>query len=536
MRYFNLPKATPFEAQAQERRRILLLFGLLLASWVLYCSSCAFILVSLLMIGQIGRPWHQHLSPGEMFWIGVSASLLLGSVLAFWITAVRWIRAYATPLEASLEMLGARPADPEDDYHRRFIHLVEDIRFALGGRALKAVVIPSTGCNAFSLEDSQGHAAIGVTEGLLSRVGRLELTGVVAHEASHLVRKDSWVATLACLLTPPYESVREMVDTSSPFNGYNRLRFFLNPYSWPMLLSWFMGRVVTLSLSREREVLADALAVQMTKNPLALLHAFKSLEGRYRGGLDIPGQFEALFFLSPNLEDERRSWTDRLFSNHPPMDLRVRNLMRWAHMDLRASVAARTKRSLRAKADPLLAAVTSRKFYYHDGETWAGPATFPQMMRQKGFGPRAWVCEEGSEVVLPASDLSEWKLLHGGGANTGLCPRCGVPLRRERILGATARTCPLCDGKLMDITVLKRLALRAEDDDPSLPLRKKYGNEKSTDSTPSFSCPACGRKMDKFFYLGCVPLDRCPNEPCGMIWLDGKELEEIQAIFKRSFP
>ncbi len=124
-----------------------------------------------------------------------------------------WFISVSNTTEKILTLLGARPPDKEDTYHKRLINIIDEVSIALGGRKIDCVVLPVFGMNAFSIADFRNRAVIGVTEGLLSRLSRPQLEAVVAHEAAHIVSKDTLVKTIAVAIFSIYAAILDKLKS-----------------------------------------------------------------------------------------------------------------------------------------------------------------------------------------------------------------------------------------------------------------------------------------------------------------------------------
>jgi len=171
--FHPLPATTVFEAKARNRRDTVVLFAVLVVLYVLF-----FNLIALTLFGDLGRLLLSL--QGRGFSFGQMAGWV--SAVAVAVAFVHFLIARSKTLDSVLDILGAKSADPRDRYHQVFTNLVAEAESATGIRPIRPVVIPTPGCNAFAVADGKGRAALGVTEGLLTRLERNELSAGVAHE------------------------------------------------------------------------------------------------------------------------------------------------------------------------------------------------------------------------------------------------------------------------------------------------------------------------------------------------------------------
>ena len=330
--FYALPADTVFEAKERTRRATALLFFLLTILYIFFTNLMT--VMAALMFGI----WNRHRNP-----VDFGLLILITSLIAATIAVVHFIVVRHKTLDEMLGEIGTRPADPKDSYHAQFINIVEEAEAATGIHGIRAVVLPTPGCNAFSIQDGKGQCAIGATEGLLSKLTRNELSAVVAHEAAHLVHEDSRLVTTACFLFLVFQKINEalgsMMGGSTRTTAYGERRNS-GGISGVIVVLWIISglgylatKMVGMAISREREYLADADGVQMCKDPLSLAESLYRISRRYRG--DIPNAFSAVFIMNPQESDldEQEGFFSNLFSDHPPATLRLKKLLTWAKTD-----------------------------------------------------------------------------------------------------------------------------------------------------------------------------------------------------------
>jgi len=210
---------------------------------------------------------------------------------------------------------------------RRLLNVIDEMSIAAGIPAPVAFVLTEeTSLNAFAAGLSTQNSVIAVTRGLLETMNRDELQGVIAHEISHIVNGDSYfnlklLGILSGLyaLTIAGRSVMFMVSIMPLAILGTVLRFIGS-------VGLFFGRLIQATASREREYLADATAVQFTRNPVGLVSALNKLRA---SGSQIrhPQAIAAshLFFGSDDKSVSDTSWAS-LLATHPPLKDRIRRL------------------------------------------------------------------------------------------------------------------------------------------------------------------------------------------------------------------
>ncbi len=555
-----LPAETVYEAQERARRDTRLLLFVLIVLYIVFFNLLAFPAMLFLSPGHL-----THAPAHFRKWSAIASAL---AVLAAWL---QYRSAKNVPLDIILNRLGARPADTKDDYHRRFMNVIEEAEAATGIRPIRAVVIPTVGSNAFSAEDGEGNTAIGVTEGVVSRLSRSQLTAVVAHETSHLADGDARLKTLACSMPGVFYTIQgwasvndcEKYRLHSARLGANARADLFRLAVWFISgTGYILTRCVYMAISRQREHMADAHAVQMCKDPLSMAEALYRISGRYRGGEDIPEGYSALFIINPQFSalDDQQGIIANLFSTHPPSSDRINLMLSWAKADISAlkkkqdQAGPAEKLTDRAELVGGLPAAEAPPMYYinRDAE-WAGPYAPEQLFAFDFFTPNTWVCPVNSEHVTPASDQTPLLQIfqHGlpaipppaASPPDFFCPRCRVQLTETSYEGAEVFTCPFCKGYLLGAAVIERIIVRHDktfspNEISGSQQWKKAVEHNASDACafPEIRCPACHGVMWKVFhsFLIRVVIDRCSNPACRSIWCDTGEIEAIQILVEET--
>lgn len=223
-------------------------------------------------------------------------------------------------------MLGGKPLNPAttDPEERQLQNVVEEMAIASGTPVPDLYILDSeNGINAFAAGNTPAKAAIGVTRGTLRHLNRDELQGVIAHEFSHILNGDmrlnlrligilNGILCLAIL-------GRILLHVRGERNPVPLLGLALLALGGIGLL---FGRLIKSAVSRQREYLADAAAVQFTRHPDGIAGALKKIGGLVRGSrLDSPAAEEAshMFFGNGLAEN----WS-QAFATHPPLAKRIR--------------------------------------------------------------------------------------------------------------------------------------------------------------------------------------------------------------------
>ncbi len=216
---------------------------------------------------------------------------------------------------------------------RRYLNVVQEMALASGLPVPLCFVIDGDETiNAFAAGNTPQDAAVGVTRGALRNLSRDELQGVIAHEFSHIGNGDmrlnlriiGTVAGLTALAQFGYILIRVGFNSGSSRKNH----------TWPLAVAGlvvvlvglggvFFARVIQASVSRQREYLADASAVQFTRNPLGLASALRKvagLAGAQREASSAELEAQHMFFAGP------AGFLEALFSSHPPIADRIRRI------------------------------------------------------------------------------------------------------------------------------------------------------------------------------------------------------------------
>jgi Zn-dependent protease with chaperone function len=233
--------------------------------------------------------------------------------------------------ERVAEMLGGKliPADTRDFLQKRLLNIVEEMAIASGVPVPPVYLLENErGINAFAAGFAAEDAIIGITAGAIETLDRDELQGVVAHEFSHIMNGDmrldlKLVGFLHGILLIALIGRSILRGSSRNRNSKNKggtvilgLVLLLLGY-----IGVLFGKLIKSGVSRQREYLADASAVQFTRNPLGLAGALKKIGGLASGSLLENGRAEEIshMFFSNGLKE---SWVGA-FSTHPPLADRI---------------------------------------------------------------------------------------------------------------------------------------------------------------------------------------------------------------------
>ncbi|MEV4701708.1 M48 family metallopeptidase [Actinoplanes sp. NPDC049316] len=224
-----------------------------------------------------------------------------------------------------LAVAGAQPADPAR--YPQLYHLVEALAIGEGVPVPAVYVVDDPSPNAFATGFRPDRAAVTVTSGLLAMLNREELEGVLAHELSHIRNLDTRLLLVVTTLIGMAALLASLIWHNAFWlrgRGRNGAQVTLVVAAAAALLSvvaFLVGPLIRLALSRRREFLADASAVELSRNPAGLLGALRKLQ-RNDTPLRRANHATAAMCIDDPLTHHEGA-AHRLFDTHPPLEQRI---------------------------------------------------------------------------------------------------------------------------------------------------------------------------------------------------------------------
>lgn len=256
-----------------------------------------------------------------------------GSLIALVIAGISAFVSYWKSDAIALAVSRAKPADPE--VYRRLYNLVEGLCIASGLPQPRIYIVDDPAPNAFATGRNPEHAAIAVTTGLLDKLNRVELEGVLAHELSHIKNYDILVSTLAVTLVGTVAIITDMAIRMLWWNGGRQRRSGdHNNGGNPLAIIGFVllifapiiAKAMQATISRKRETLADVSACTMTRYPPGLISALEKLRDDTTVTHSSTTATAHLWIEQPmsGVGDRGRLGSmHRLFDTHPPLEERI---------------------------------------------------------------------------------------------------------------------------------------------------------------------------------------------------------------------
>jgi heat shock protein HtpX len=265
--------------------------------------------------------------------------LLKGGVFGIAIVAVivivSSVVSYYNSDKVALKMSHAVPADPVQ--YARYHNLVEGLCIASGLPKPRLYIVDDPAPNAFSTGRNPKHAAVAVTTGLLEKMNRVELEGVLAHELSHIRNYDVLVMTLAVTMVGIIALLSDFFlrimfwtgGRDNRDNSNNPLGIVFAMVGFALLIfAPIIASLMQFAVSRRREYLADASGVQLTRYPPGLISALQKLEDDHTS-VHTSSKATAHLWIEQPLDTESNRGQNKLnhlFDTHPPIEDRIHAL------------------------------------------------------------------------------------------------------------------------------------------------------------------------------------------------------------------
>ena len=219
--------------------------------------------------------------------------------------------------------------------NQELYHVVENLCITAGLPVPKIFIIPESQPNAFATGRNAKHAVVAVTQGLLNRLNKTELQGVLAHELSHIGNKDMLLSTIVAVLAGTVAMVANIFMRMSFWGGGRRSSDDNKGNAGAILmvlgivaaiLAPIAATLVQLAISRKREFLADADGALLTRYPEGLASALEKISSDPTPMRVTNDATSSLFIDSPYKGKQKTHWFAKLFSTHPPIEERIKIL------------------------------------------------------------------------------------------------------------------------------------------------------------------------------------------------------------------
>ena len=260
--------------------------------------------------------------------MALAASWLGGTVPLAFIVAGIWFAISYFGSQTMIDLMtGARKVERKSEPD--IYNLLENLAISRGLRTPTLRVIDNDSLNAFATGLHEGQYSVTVTRGLVNTLTRDELEAVLAHELTHVINKDVRTMVIASIFAGIISVIAELVFRGLLYSRSGGRRD--NKNALPLILiglafagvGFALAIVIRMLLSRTREYVADAGAVELTKNPDAMISALRKVEGR--SSLKGPDELQQLF-----LDNQPNGvGLEGLFATHPPIQKRIDALVKF---------------------------------------------------------------------------------------------------------------------------------------------------------------------------------------------------------------
>ncbi|MES3631140.1 MAG: M48 family metalloprotease [Longimonas sp.] len=323
-----------FERQDEARRntkRLIILFVVAVIGLVIAGYGVAILTLLFLAEGGVSL-WN----PGLFFVIVVGTALIVGGGSLFKISQLKQ-GGHVVAEALGGQPLGAHPSNYDEQQLR---NIVEEMAIASGVPAPQVYILEEEGINAFAAGYTVDDAVIGVTRGCMQALNRAELQGVIAHEYSHILNGDMRLNIRLMGVLNGILLIAILGRTllrATFYSSMGRRRSDDNKSQLVMIaagvgllvvgsVGLLCGRLIKSAVSRQREFLADAAAVQFTRNPKGIGGALKKIAGYDAGSkIEHPKAEESShLFFSDGVAS--KLFGGGAFATHPPLDERIRRI------------------------------------------------------------------------------------------------------------------------------------------------------------------------------------------------------------------
>jgi heat shock protein HtpX len=275
--------------------------------------------------------------------IGTGIVLLIGAL-------VTW-RAWSKGPQRILWSTGARElTEPRSTEERQFVNVVEEMAIAAGVPRPRVYLVDDPDPNAFATGHGPRDAAVAATRGLIERLNREELQGVVAHEMAHVRNLDVRLMTTIAALVGYVVILSDVLGrglrlgggssrSRSKGGGGALVLVLLVLWLITIVLTPLIMRMMAMGVSRNREYLADATAAQLTRNPGALASALEKIDGAAEPTRAIAKSAAHLCIADPlgrKINEREGPWAN-LLGTHPPIRNRIIRLRGMAYQAQKAA-------------------------------------------------------------------------------------------------------------------------------------------------------------------------------------------------------
>ena len=303
-------------------------------SFWLIVGFCGFVVILAILLTLAIVAYQQGGRLRDVDWVVASVVGLIAAGISLLISA----SAYFMGDDFVLAVHGARAIEHADD--PELFNVVEEMAIAAGVPMPTVYLMQDDALNAFATGRDPAHASVAITTGLRTKLKRDELQGVLAHEMSHVANYDIRLMLLAAVLVGTVVMLCDVFWQMLRFGGGGRRRDDDNKKEGSgggalmlillvlavilAMIAPLLAQLIQLAISRQREYLADATAVQLTRYPQGLADALRKLRDGDTS-LRTANRGTAHLFIANPIK-RFTAWADTAFASHPPLEDRIRRL------------------------------------------------------------------------------------------------------------------------------------------------------------------------------------------------------------------
>ena len=254
-----------------------------------------------------------------------------GMAIAFIIGGIYAVSMIFQSTEIVMSMNGAREVSEQEA--PELYHVVQDMAMVAQIPMPRVYIVEDASPNAFATGSKPENAAVAATTGLLALMNREELESVMGHEVSHIRNYDIRISTIAVALTSAVTMLSSMAGRMMWYGGGGRRRndrdndnglgiVLMIVSLLALLLAPLAATLVQLAISRQREYLADASSVELTRNPKGMINALLKLDNSQPMEHHVDDASAALYINDP----KKKGGLQKLFYTHPPISDRIERL------------------------------------------------------------------------------------------------------------------------------------------------------------------------------------------------------------------
>ncbi len=279
-------------------------------TWLLFT---AFLIIAI----GIGWVFSQAYGNPGILYLAVAFSVAMNLVSYWWSDKI------------VLAMAHAQPVSHENA--KELYHIVENLAITAGLPTPKIFIIHEQAPNAFATGRNPEHAVVAVTQGLIDKLNRSELEGVLAHEMSHIGNRDMFLSTAVVILVGFISIISDMFMRSMWWGGMGRsndenkeggaiIMVLAIVFS---ILAPIAATLIQLAISRKREFLADASGALLTRYPEGLASALEKISSDATPMRAANNSTSHLWVEDPFKGKQKVNWLHKLFMTHPPVEERI---------------------------------------------------------------------------------------------------------------------------------------------------------------------------------------------------------------------